>query len=1041
MSSDNGHSKNEEREDCLISQLPQSAMSPSTSRSPAQCIPVDGEMVSSQTSLVEGPGSHGHLVLTTWEKLMGIVGKDSIVSSVLIDGHSVDIASVVAVARARASIDGKLSIAEDIQASVVFLQRHLEEGHSVYGVTTGFGGSADTRTSHTAALQRGLLQHHLAGILPGQGHDNGSADSQWHEPTKPNGDQLALLAMPEAWVRGAMLVRANSLVRGHSAVRLSIIKNLVELLDRDLVPLVPLRGSISASGDLTPLCYIAGALDGNPDIKVWAGEGKGRKLVQANKALELAGLKRIELRAKEGLGILNGTAFSAAVASLAIYEANNLAVLSQVLTSMGVEALQGTAGSFDPFIAKVRPHQGQVEAARNIFSFLGGSSLADSRRGDQKDGALRQDRYALRTSSQWIGPQLEDLELAHKQLQVELNSTTDNPLIDPSGCHVHHGGNFQAAVVTSSTEKTRSALQMLGKMLFAQCTELLDVTRNNGLPPNLAPDDPSLSYLMKGVDINMASYMAELAFLSNPVSSHVQSAEMGNQAINSMALVSARYTHMAVDMVSLMCSAYLYCLCHALDLRAMQAQFEEKLLGTIEALTIQHLDMLLPSQGERRLAALMWSASVAAFAALGLLSSTASAISTLSIKGSKFFDGDGNQFYIKGIAYQRTPDDPLIDGDQCKLDAKGMKDVGANTIRVYHVDPSADHKSCMQTFADNGIYLFIDLDTFTTQIEQTGPHWNQSQLTAFTKVLDEFSQFDNTAGVFVGNEVITTEDGSNAAPYVKAATRDVKSYRDSKNMRKVPVGYSAADISQLRPMLQNYLACGGNDTESIDFFGLNAYEWCGPVNYQTSGYEALTVNATDSNIPIFFSETGCHTNPPRTFDDQAAIFGDKMNDIWSGAIVYEWINEANEYGLINYGPMVDPSKVTGALDGYPRSGSPTPMSPDYTNLKSQWATLSPSGIKMSDYTSTKKAPACPTATPGIWNVDGSVALPSIGQTATKTKSKSSSTASGTSASSPSGASAAASPSQTKSGSASGGRELGAMSACLVGVMLGFIWWL
>jgi hypothetical protein len=201
----------------------------------------------------------------------------------------------------------------------------------------------------------------------------------------------------------------------------------------------------------------------------------------------------------------------------------------------------------------------------------------------------------------------------------------------------------------------------------------------------------------------------------------------------------------------------------------------------------------------------------------------ASAIPTISVKGSKFFTSDGNQYFVRGIAYQLVPQDPLIDNNQCQLDASLMKTLGANAIRVYHVDPEADHQSCMKTFADAGIYLFVDLDTFTTQIEQTSPQWNQSQFDAFAKVMDEFQQFDNTAGFFVGNEVLTTGDGSIAAPYVKAAARDMKAYRNSKNYRNIPVGYSAADISSLRPNLQNYLACGTNSSDALDFFSLNAY--------------------------------------------------------------------------------------------------------------------------------------------------------------------------------------------------------------------------
>jgi len=245
-----------------------------------------------------------------------------------------------------------------------------------------------------------------------------------------------------------------------------------------------------------------------------------------------------------------------------------------------------------------------------------------------------------------------------------------------------------------------------------------------------------------------------------------------------------------------------------------------------------------------------------------------------------------------------VPEDPLIDNNQCQLDASLMKTLGANAIRVYHVDPDADHQDCMKTFADAGIYLFVDLDTFNTQIEQTSPHWNESQYDAFAKVMDEFQQFDNTAGFFVGNEVLTTGNGSVAAPYVKAAARDMKAYRNSKNYRNIPVGYSAADISSLRPNLQNYLACGTNASEALDFFSLNAYEWCGESSYQVSGYEQLTQNITEYNIPIFFSEVGCNTPKPRTFDDQAAIFGSEMSQYWSGVMIYEWIEESNNYGLI-----------------------------------------------------------------------------------------------------------------------------------------------
>ncbi|KAF2399431.1 hypothetical protein EJ06DRAFT_495164 [Trichodelitschia bisporula] len=377
--------------------------------------------------------------------------------------------------------------------------------------------------------------------------------------------------------------------------------------------------------------------------------------------------------------------------------------------------------------------------------------------------------------------------------------------------------------------------------------------------------------------------------------------------------------------------------------------------------------------------------------AVGILASTAAAIPTISVKGSKFFDSNGNQFFVKGVAYQLVPDDPLIDNNQCKLDAALMKELGANSIRVYHVDPSGDHRACMSTFADAGIYLWLDLDTFTTQIEQDKPQWNATQLEEFQKVMDEFQKFDNTAGFFIGNEVLTTGNGSVAAPYVKAATRDLKAYRDRKKYRNIPVGYSAADIATLRPMLQNYLTCGSNSSESIDFFALNAYEWCGQNTYAGSGYSALNAMVTQYPVPIFFSETGCNTVAPRDFGDQGAIFGKDMSPYWSGSIIYEWIEESNHYGLISYGAKVDASSPGAPPDGFPRSGTPIPVQPDFSNLANQWKTVSPSSIKAADYKPTLTPPPCPDATPGVWEVKGNVVLPSVGQTfnsadATKTSS-------------------------------------------------------
>ncbi|KAL8783657.1 MAG: hypothetical protein Q9195_009317 [Heterodermia aff. obscurata] len=412
--------------------------------------------------------------------------------------------------------------------------------------------------------------------------------------------------MPAEWVKATMLVRCNSIARGHSAVSLNIIQTIIALIQNNLIPVVPLRGSISASGDLSPLSYIAGAVTGNPDISVLSG----KRVISAKEALQALNISPIELGPKEGLGLMNGTAVSSAVASLALYDAHHLTVLSHVLTAMAVEALVGTVESHDPFIAKVRPHRGQIESANTIRQFLHGSWLAQGSSKDEDDrqsnGLVYQDRYALRTASQWLGPQLEDLLLAHEQVTIELNSTTDNPLIDVAGHTTHHGGNFQAVSVTSAMEKTRLSLQMIGKLLFAQTSEMINPTLNNGLPTNLSADEPSVSFTMKGVDIGMASYMSELAFLANPVSSHVQSAEMHNQDVNSLAFISTRYTMQSVELVSLMSASYLYTVCQALDLRVLQKTFFQTLEPIIHTINVDMFSTILSPAAVDKLHNKLW---------------------------------------------------------------------------------------------------------------------------------------------------------------------------------------------------------------------------------------------------------------------------------------------------------------------------------------------------------------------------------------------------------------------------------------------------
>ncbi|KFY46192.1 hypothetical protein V494_00565 [Pseudogymnoascus sp. VKM F-4513 (FW-928)] len=431
-------------------------------------------------------------------------------------------------------------------------------------------------------------------------------------------------------------------------------------------------------------------------------------------------------------------------------------------------------------------------------------------------------------------------------------------------------------------------------------------------------------------------------------------------------------------------------------------------------------------------------AGVAAIAAA--TTAVAASLPEISVVGNKFFDPTGKQFFIKGVAYQLIPHDPLMDTEQCTLDAKAMKSLGANTIRVYHVDPKADHDGCMAAFADNGIYILVDLDDFATDIDPLKPTWTDSQYKAYSAIFDVFAQYSNTLGVFIGNEVIARANQSEAAPYIKAATRDMKAYRDKKGFRKIPVGYSAADIAELRPMLQDYLTCGDKVEETVDFFGLNAYEWCAADNdFQTSGYKTLNDMTAGYPVPIFFSETGCNTARPRLFLDQNAILGPEMNDLWSGAIVYEWIEEANNYGLISYGPPQKEKTGANIEDGFLRKGTPTPVQPDFSNLQAVWKTNNPTGTAKANYKPKLTAPACPKSTAGGWLLDGDVALPTLNQVFTASATNKPTGGGKNQSPTPTGAD---SPTGTGSTDPTGtnaaaGREISGVTGALAAVMLGF----
>ncbi|KAF2114353.1 Glucanosyltransferase, partial [Lophiotrema nucula] len=352
----------------------------------------------------------------------------------------------------------------------------------------------------------------------------------------------------------------------------------------------------------------------------------------------------------------------------------------------------------------------------------------------------------------------------------------------------------------------------------------------------------------------------------------------------------------------------------------------------------------------------------------------ATALPTISVKGAKFFTSNGDQFYIKGVVYQPSSSDlnNLANGPQCELDASLIQELGANVVRIYTVDPTLNHDRCMKAFSDAGIYVIIDMPTPLSPnyyFNRIDPQWTIDMRNAFSQVIDGFQKYDNTLGFFVGNEVLTDVNTSNTAPYVKAALADMKTYRDFMGYREIPIGYAAAEIQEVRLQQQNYFDCG-NSSIAADFYAVNRYSWCGDSSMEESGYDQLYDQADGYDIPTFLSETGCNTAeagsryPNRSFTDQVAMLGRQMNDRFSGNIIYEWAQDINNYGLVSY-------------SGTAVTGTPS-LFPDYTNLSKQWATLTPAGVKASEYNPSSTKRPCPASTSGTWEVKANAALPTVG---------------------------------------------------------------
>ncbi|KAI0514516.1 Glucanosyltransferase-domain-containing protein [Xylaria bambusicola] len=347
------------------------------------------------------------------------------------------------------------------------------------------------------------------------------------------------------------------------------------------------------------------------------------------------------------------------------------------------------------------------------------------------------------------------------------------------------------------------------------------------------------------------------------------------------------------------------------------------------------------------------------------LPNRAAALPTVTASGNAFWTGD-KRFYVRGIDYQPGGSsdnaDPLADPDLCSRDITRFKDLGVNAIRVYSVDNSKDHTECMQKLNDAGIYLVLDVNNpqYSINRDEPEPSYNDKYLQSVFATIDEFAKYDNTLAFFSGNEVINDKPETvKSAPYVKATTRDMRQYIGSRGYRKIPVGYSAADVSENRMQTADYFNCGGDDERS-DFFAFNDYSWCAPSSFQQSGWDQKVKNFTGYGLPIFLSEWGCIKNT-RDFEELSALMSDQMSGVYSGGLMYEYSREGNGYGIVELSGNSDSVKKESEYDTFKKALAKYPA---------------PSGD--GGFTSTTKAVACPTQD-SIWDLGkwGESSLPAI----------------------------------------------------------------
>jgi histidine ammonia-lyase len=430
------------------------------------------------------------------------------------------IEDVLRVARGEASLALSPSpgFARRIRRGADYLARLLAGGGVVYGVNTGYGDSCTVRIPPDLAAE---LPLHL---------------------TRYHGCGLGAYLDDEQTL-AAMVCRLNSLAQGYSGVRFELLAQLAALIRHRVLPFIPAEGSVGASGDLTPLSYVAAALVGERDVRF---AGKRRPALDA---LREIGLAPLSLAPKEGLAVMNGTAVMTGLACIAWRRAEALTRLCCRLTALASLAVRGNRGHFDPRLFAAKPHAGQNRAAAWIFSDL---------YADDAEAARLQDRYSIRCAPHVIGVARDALTWMRRDIENELNSANDNPLIDGEEEWVLHGGHFYGGHIAFAMDALKTAVANLADLMDRQLALLVDAKYSHGLPQNLSGSEAArapVNHGFKAVQIGASAWTAEALKLTMPASVFSRSTECHNQDKVSLGTLAARDCLRVVELTEQVASA------------------------------------------------------------------------------------------------------------------------------------------------------------------------------------------------------------------------------------------------------------------------------------------------------------------------------------------------------------------------------------------------------------------------------------------------------------------------------------------------------